>query len=152
MPVGHGTHDGSYGQAVEIVIDEDQNAQGHGGKLGAHTGPDPLGGPLAEGCGAARPVHQLDDNAQKDQEDQDADIVGIRHGMDHAVIDAFTALLHRFHENVVQSAHKAAAGIKEAADHDADEERAVDLFGHQGQGNGNDGRQERPESSVQCCS
>ena len=38
MAVGDGSHDGAHGEAVEIVIDEDQNAQQEGSKGSPHLG------------------------------------------------------------------------------------------------------------------
>ena len=38
MAVGDGPHDGAHGEAVEIVIDEDQNAQQEGSKGSPHLG------------------------------------------------------------------------------------------------------------------
>ena len=55
--VGDGTHHGTHGEAVEVVIDEDEHTQQNGSQLRAHTALDVLGGPAAEGGGAARLVH-----------------------------------------------------------------------------------------------
>ena len=78
VALGDGTHHGAHGQAVEVVVDEDQHAQEHGHQLRAGAGLHGLGSPAAEGCGAAGLVHQVHHDAQNHQEDQDGDIVGDR--------------------------------------------------------------------------
>ena len=54
VAVGDRTHDRANGQAVEIVIDEDENAEHERRKLRAYVGVDILLRPTAEGCAAAR--------------------------------------------------------------------------------------------------
>ena len=137
MSVCDRPHDAADGQAVEIVINKDQDTQCHGRQLGAHTGPDMFGSPLAERRGTARLVHQLDHDAQEDQEDQDADIVSVRQLGDHALL-----------ENMGQGAYKTETGIKETADNDTDEQRAVDLLGDQCQGDRDDRRQQCPKCTI----
>ena len=75
--VGDRTHDAAHGQAVEVVVDEDQDAQADGGQLRADAGLDVGGGPLTEGGGTTSCVHQGDHNAQDDQENQDAYIPAV---------------------------------------------------------------------------
>ena len=75
----HGTHHGAHGQAVEIVVDEDQHAQQHGQQLRTGAGLHGLLGPAAEGSGTAGLVHQVHHDAQDDQEDQDGDVDGVDH-------------------------------------------------------------------------
>jgi len=70
-------HNAADSQTVEIIVDEDQHAECHSGKLCAAAGFDPLTGPASE-CGrTAGLVHQRYDNAENYQEDQDAYVVGI---------------------------------------------------------------------------
>ena len=79
MALRHGTHHGAHGQAVEIVVDEDQHAQQHGQQLRTGAGLHGLLGPAAEGSGTAGLVHQIHHDAQDDQEDQDGDVDGVDH-------------------------------------------------------------------------
>ena len=84
--VRDGTHNASDGQAVKIVIDEDQASEADGGELRAFSGSDLLGSPVAE-CGtAAGAVHELDHDAQNDQEHQNTHVVGIREHSDDTVV------------------------------------------------------------------
>ncbi len=84
--LGDGTHDGAHGQAVEVVVDEDQHAQQHGHQLRAAAGLDGLLRPAAEGLGAAGLVHQVHHDAQDDQEHDDGDVAGVRNGGDDTVV------------------------------------------------------------------
>ena len=79
MALRHGTHHGAHGQAVEIVVDEDQHAQQHGQQLRTGAGLHGLLGPAAEGSGTAGLVHQVHHDTQDDQEDQDGDVDGVDH-------------------------------------------------------------------------
>ena len=119
--VGDGAHDRAHGEAVEVVVNEDQNAQHDGGQLRPHPAFDVLGGPAAEGGGAAGLVHQADHSAQDDQEDQDAHIVAVRQHRDDPVLE------HMEHGSL-----ELEAGIEQAAGQDADEQGGVDLLGDQG--------------------
>ena len=75
MLVCHRAHDGTDRQAVEIVVDENEDAEADGRKLCAFAGFDSRGCPGAECSRSACPVHELNHNAQDDQEHEDADIV-----------------------------------------------------------------------------
>ena len=132
-----GPHDTADRQAVEIVVDKDQDAERDRRQLGALAGLDPPGGPFPERRAAAGAVHQLHDHAQDHQEDQDAHTPGIRQGRDDAV-----------RKNMIQRALKAEARIQERPCQDPDEERTVDFLCHQGQHNGDDGRDQRPEALL----
>ena len=79
-----GTHHGADRQAVEVVVDEDEDAEQHRHQLRAAACLDGLTGPAAECGGAAGLVHEVDHDTQDDQEDQDGDVDGV----DHA--DVFT--------------------------------------------------------------
>ena len=76
MFVGDGTHNAADCQAVEVVVDEDQAAKADRCELRAFSGFDFLGRPVAEGSAAAGAVHELDHDAQNDQEYQNAHVVG----------------------------------------------------------------------------
>ena len=76
--VGYRTHNGTHGQAVEIVINENQAAQQHGCQLRTGTAFDMRGRPLTERGGTAGTVHQLHHHAQNNQENQNAYVPLIR--------------------------------------------------------------------------
>ena len=72
--LGDRTHHGADGQAVKVVVNEDQAAQQHGHQLCAGATLDGLGSPTAESSGAAALVHQVDHNAQQHQEHDDGEV------------------------------------------------------------------------------
>ena len=86
MGLGDGTHHSAHGQAVEIVVDEDQDAQQHGHQLSTGTGVHGLGSPTAKGLGAAGLVHQVHHDTQDHQEHDDGDVAGIGNGGDDTVV------------------------------------------------------------------
>ena len=140
MALGNGTHNGAHGQAVEVVVDEDQHAQQHGHQLCAGAGMHGLGSPAAEGLGAAGLVHQVDHDAQNDQEHDDGDVAGVRNGGDDTVI-----ALHQLHQRLPggevadqQRAHQA-----------AQEQGRIHFLADQGQHDGHDGGQQRPEGACE---
>ena len=137
MAVRDRAHDRADRQAVEIVVDEDEAAEGDGRKLGADAGLDVLRGPLAERGGSAGLVHQADHDAEEDEEEQDTDIVGVGELRDHAV-----------GENVLQRSHEAEVGVEQAAHKNSDEERTVDFLCDEGQRDRDDRRDQCPECCV----
>ena len=136
--VGHRTHHAADGEAVEIVIDENQHAQYDRRDLRANAGLDVGLSPTSESGGTASLVHQADQSAQDDQEQQDTDIVGVR---------------QRSHdparEDVVHCRFQIEIGIQEAACNDTDEQGTVDFLGQQSQHDGNDGRKQGPPSVIE---
>ena len=142
--VSDGTHDGADGQAVEVVVYEDQHAQSDSGQLSAHTGLDVGGRPSAEGGGAAGVVHQGDQGAQDDQEDQDTHVGGVRQHRDHTV----GCVIDFLEEDVVESTLEGEPGIEQGADDDTDEQGAVDFLGDQSQDDGDDRGEQSPEGCV----
>ena len=138
--LGDGTHHGAHGQAVEVVVDEDQHAQQHGHQLCAAAGLNGLLGPAAERLGAAGLVHQVHHDAQYHQEHDDGDVAGVGHGGDDAVI-AF----HQLHQRLPglevadqQSAYQA-----------AQEQRGIHFLADQGQHDGYNGGQQGPEGACE---
>lgn len=85
--VCHGAHDAADRQAVEIIVDEDQDAQADGGQLRTLAGLNAAGCPVSEGSTSAGAVHELNDGSQNDQEDQNTDIPGIRQRGDDSVVE-----------------------------------------------------------------
>ena len=136
VALGDGTHDGAHGQAVEIVVDEDQHAQQHGQQLRAAAGGDGLGGPAAEGGGAAGLVHQVHHDAQHHQEDQDGDVDGIDHAHALAGADKIHHHLPGLEIRQQQSAGQA-----------AQEQGRIHFLTDQGQGNGHDRGEQGPSGS-----
>ena len=135
MLVRHGTHDAAHGEAVEIVVNEDQHAQQDGGQLRAHAGFDVGLGPAAKGGAAARLVHQGHHHAQQHQENQDAQVVGVGHGGDEAAAEQ--PVHGVFQMEVIQQQRPGG---------DAHEQGGVYFLGNQGQHDGDDGRHQRPEA------
>ena len=136
VALGDGTHNGAHGQAVEIVVHEDQDAQQHGNQLRAAAGLDGMLGPAAEGLGAAALVHQIHHDAQHDQEDDDAHVVAVGQDGDDAVVgaDQLNDGLPGMELRVEQGAHKAAK-----------EQGGINLLADQRQRDGHDGGEQRPE-------
>ena len=64
MPVRHGTHDGADGQAVEVVVDENKDAEHEGCEYSADAGLDMSLRPAPEGCRAAGHIDQRYDDAE----------------------------------------------------------------------------------------
>ena len=90
-------------------------------------------GPAAEGGGTARLVHQADHGAQNDEEDQDAHVVAVGHRRYDAAV-----------EHVAHGGLELEVGVEQAARHDADEQRAVNFLGDEGQRDGDDRGQQGP--------
>ena len=138
MALGNRTHDGAHGQAVEIVVDEDQHAQQHGHQLRAGTGMYGLLGPAAEGLGAAALVHQVHHNAQHHQEHDDAHVVAVGQHGDNTVIRA-----HQRHGGIPGSE----LGIQQCAHQAAQEQGGIHFLADQGQHDGHNGGQQGPEGT-----
>ena len=133
VALGDGTHNGTHGQAVEIVVDEDQHAQQHGHQLRAAAGLHGLGGPAAEGGGAAGLVHQIHHDAQHHQEDQDGDVDGVDHA--HALTGA-----DKIHDHLPGVKVRQQQGAGQAAQ----EQGRIHFLADQGQGNGHDRGEQGP--------
>ena len=73
--IGNRTHNCTDGQAVEVVVDEDEHAEERGRQQRAAAALDDVGCPFAVGAGRARLGHEGYQDAQHDQEDQDANVV-----------------------------------------------------------------------------
>ena len=125
MALGDGTHNGAHGQAVEIVVDEDQHAQEHGHQLRAGAGLNRLGCPAAESSGAAGLVHQVHHDAQDNQEDQDGDVDGVDHANTLASAD-----------EVYDGLPGAEVSQQQCADQAAQEQRGIHFLADEGQSNG----------------
>ena len=85
MTVRNRPHDRTDRQAVEIVVDENQDSQDNRRELSAHACLDMILRPAAEGCRTARFVHHRDDGAEHNQKYQNTDVIRIRHGRDDSI-------------------------------------------------------------------
>ena len=135
MAVGDGTHDAAHGEAVEVVVDEDQHAQDEGGQHGPHPSLDVLLRPAAEGGGTAGGVDQGHDDAQEYQEQEDSGVA--LDGGDQTVVD-----------DGIQGGDGGEVALEQGAYQDADEQGRVGLLGDEGQDNGHDGGHQAPEGRV----
>ena len=127
--IRNGAHDAAYGQAVKIVVNENQHAQCHRGKLCAGPGLDFAFGEMAESSGAAGSVHQADHSPQNHKEYKDAHIVSVGEHCDETVI-----------EYMGNGAFKGKTGVEQAAHQNAYEQGTVDFFCDKCQKNGHDRR------------
>ena len=142
LPVRDRAHDGADGQAVEVVVHKDEDAQQQGGKLCACPGVDVGGGPAAERGAAAGLVHQGHKDAQHHQKDEDAHIAGIGQLGDHAAV--------LVEEEGGQRKLKVAVGVEQRTGGDAHQQRGVDLLGVQGQNDGHHRGQQGERRAVHC--
>ena len=78
--IGQRTHDGADGQAVEVIVDEDQNAEDKGCKQRAGAALDVLCRPLSEGRRRTGGVYQRDHDTENNEEHEDACVIGDRGG------------------------------------------------------------------------
>ena len=138
VPISDGAHDRADGQAVEIVVNEDQHAEHERGQLCADARLDVRLGPAAERGGAACLVDQRDNDAEQDEEEEDTGVV--RDGGDESGVD----------NGVERGDRMEVRGEQRANDH-ADEQRAVRLFRHKGENNRNQRRDERPRRLGEGC-
>ena len=131
MTVRDRSHDGADGQAVKIVVDENENAEDERCKLRACVRFDVGFRPAAESSRAARSIDQSDDDAKQDEKQENAGV--ICDGSDQTVVD-----------DGVKCSDGGKVRGEQRTDDNADEQRAVCLLADQRQNDGNDGRQQRP--------
>ena len=135
VSISHRPHDRADGQAVEIVVNEDQNAEDEGREYCADAGLDVGLCPAAERRRAAGHIDQRHDYAKQDEEEEDARV--FRDGGDEAVVQCG-----------VERADGGEASAEHRADEDADEQRGVCFLGDECEDDCDDWRQKRPEGSV----
>ena len=134
MRIGDGAHDVADGQAVEIVVDEDKDAQEEGGQLCAAACLHMLARPLAECVRGACAAQKRGNDSQGHEEDEDAG--ADLHGGDDACLD-----------NDIDGVDGLEVCDKQASEEDADEEGGVDLLRDEGEPDCDDWRQNRPQGS-----
>ena len=132
VPVGDRQHDRADGQAVEVVVNEDQDAEQEGGEHRADAALDVGLGPAAEGGAAAGAVDERDHGAEDDEEEHDAGAVG--DGGHHTVVD-----------DGVKAGDGVEVGVKQRTEQDADEQRRVNFLRDECEDDGDDRRHECPE-------
>ena len=138
MFVRHRAHHAADGQAVEVVINEDQASQHHCGQLGPYPGLDVGLGPPAKGGRAAGPVHQAYHGPQNHKEYKDTHIVTVRQGGHDPV-----------QKDMADRSLKAKVGVEQTAHQNPDEQGGVHLLGDQGQGNGNHRGEQAPHRIIE---
>ena len=136
MGLGDRSHDGANREAVEVVVDEDQDAQEHGQQLRGRSALDLFLRPAAERFGTAALVHQVGDDAQFDQEDDDAHIPAVAQNGQKTVIRAYQRQ-DGFPGTELR--------IQQCSDDAAEEQGRVYFLADQGQSDGADRRKQRPE-------
>ena len=136
MTVRHRAHDRADGEAVEVIVNEDEDTQHKGGKGRAHLCLDVLRGPAAKGGGAAGSVHQCYDDAQQHQKQENAGVVG-NCGY-QAIVD-----------DHIQRSDGGKALCEQRPHHNTDKEGAVGLLGNKRQRDSDHRRQQRPDRTVQ---
>ena len=139
VPVCERTHDGANSEAVEIVVDKNENTECDGGQLRADFGLDVRRGPAAKRGRTAGPVHQDDHDAEDDEEDENADVIGIGQGGAHHAVD----------EDMLQGTNQIEVGKEQTADKNADEEGGIDLLRDECQRDGDDRRQKGEDGCIE---
>ena len=135
--IGDGTHDRTDGQAVEIVVHENEHAEQNRAELSANAGLNMFGGPAAEGNRSARFVEHGDNGAEKNKEDENSDVAGVGYGLHKSGAD-----------NMNKRALEIKVCIKHAAHNDTDEEGGINLLGDEGKGDCDQRRKQRPKCGV----
>ena len=135
--IGQGTHNGTDGQAVEVVVDEDQAAQSDDAQLSGNAGLDVGNAPLTESGRTAGGIDQLNDEAQQHVEDQNADIPAVGQVHDDTIV-----------KDMGNSAHKIEVGKHSSTNSDTQEQGRINFLGDQGKTDGDDGGQGSPNGVV----
>ena len=140
MGIRDGPHHRTDSQAVEVIIDKDQNTQCRSGQLGANPGLNTAGGPFAEGGRSAGTVHHRHQRSQHHQKNQDSHVSRVRQLTDHSsLLIEEEGVEHKFHIEV---------GVEEGACENPQHQRGVDLLGDQSQGNGDHRRQQGQGTGI----
>ena len=162
LRVGDGAHDRSDGQAVEVVVHEDEHAQHERGYFRADAASHVLRSPRAECRRCPRRIDERHQNAQDHEERENARAVGDG-GYKPSGQGVFLGAPcgdECAADDGVHGADRVEPGEQERTHHDADEQRAIGFFRDERKNDGDDGRHERPEGvgelhlpflSLLCC-
>ena len=128
------SHDRSDSEAVEVVVDEDDDAEEHGDEGCAALPFDRPRCPLTVGVHRTRARNGGDEDAEDDEKDKDVDVAAhlVRHDLKHR-------------ERCLQ---KIPARKEHRTREDADDEGHIDFLCPEGEDNGDNRRQNRP---CGCC-
>ena len=140
--VAHRAHDGAHRQAVEVVVDEDEDPEAARREKRAAAALDLRDGPFAVGLRAARHGDHVNERAQERAEDQDVEVHLVAHGRERA--------LERSHEDVPVGADR----VDERPREDADQKRREHFLRRERKRNGHDRRNDgKPTGFVglHCC-
>ncbi len=96
--------------------------------------------PTAKGCRAACLIHHAYERAEKHEEDEDTDVVGVRKAGNEAVL-----------HNVYKCSFKSEFGIEKTAGQNADKEGRIHLFGDKGEGDSDNRRKDCPDRRIERC-
>ena len=132
MSVGYGAHNSANGKAVEIVVDEDENAKKECCECCADLGFDVGFCPTAECGGCACLINEGNDNTEDNEEEEDA--CGAFDGSDKA-----------FADQGIHCAGEAEVGCHERADKNADEKGRISFLGDECKSDCDHGRQNCPK-------
>ena len=140
MAFGNGTHNGADGEAVEIVINENEHAEQHGQQLSGTAGLNGFLSPAAECFAAAALVHQIDHYAKHYQEYYNAHVIAVRQNGYDTVVSA-----NQFYYGVPG----VELSVKQCAYQATQEQRRINFLADKGQHYGYDRRKQGPESSCE---
>ena len=135
--VAHGTHHAAHRQTVEIIINEDQNAERDRRNLSACARLDMRGCPTAKRRRTARLIHQHHHDAQNHKEYQNADVRRLCHRRHNALV-----------KDMQQRPLEIKSRVQKPAHQNAHKERGVNFLGDQSQRDRNDRGKQGPEGLV----
>ena len=136
MSVCYRTHNASYCQTVEIIINKDQNTKHNCGKFRTYTCVDLFAGPSSECGGAAGLVHHTYHRSQDNQEDQDSYVIAVRKNLDDSSL-----------KNLCYGSFEFESGIKQCSYYNSHKQRTVYFFCDQRK----DDRYKRWKQCPDCC-
>ena len=135
LGVGNGSHNGADGQTVEVVVDEDQDAEEEGCEERADLALDVFRCPSAERRRTACAVNECYEHAELNEEDENTCVTC--NGFDETV-----------NSNGVHRAGEAEIAVKQRAGNDTDEKGAVNFFGDQSKSDCDHGGKQSPDGTA----
>ena len=138
--LGDRSHNGAYGEAVEIVVYEDEDTQQHGDELCGCSALNSGLGPASECFGTAALVHQVGDDTEFDQEDDDAHVPGVAQNGQQTVVRT---------DESQDGLPGTELCIQQCADKAAEEQGGIHFLRDQCQCNGADRGKQGPERSCE---